>query len=91
MSARSLAELPREFVDFYDDWSNWEDGIGMWKNTIREGKLRTVKGSLLIGCNWDPVNLLRKVSLKMSEGKAGSGGSIEFEYKDNQVLNTSHK
>ena len=90
VSARSLAELPREFVDFYDDWSKWEDGIGMWKNTIREGKFRTVKGSLLIGCNWVPDDLLRKVSLKMAEGKAGSGGSIEFEYKENQVLNTSH-
>ena len=26
----------------------------------------------------------------MAEGKAGSGGSIEFEYKANQTLNTSH-
>ena len=29
VSARSLAELPREFVDFYDDWSKWEDPISM--------------------------------------------------------------
>ena len=51
VSARSLAELPREFVDFYNDWSKWEDPISMWKNTIREGKLRNAKGSLVIGCN----------------------------------------
>ena len=79
--AYGLKDLPKEWVDFYDDWLSWEDRIDMWANTIRDGKLRFVRGTFMIGCNWKPEDLIRKVKLKLQE-KQGRGGTIAPEYKE---------
>ena len=90
--ASNLAELPDKWVDFKDDWSKFPDPIHSWKNTIREGKTRTYKGSLMIACDWEPEELLRKVTCEMDQRNGGMvGGKISFELKENQILNTGIK
>ena len=62
---KSLRELPKDWIDFYDNWSDWEDPPSMFKNTIILGKTRRVTGSVVFGCNWDPHKIIRKCDLSI--------------------------
>lgn len=89
ITARDLRELPSDWIDFMDDWSDWEDPPKAFKNNIREGKTRRVTGSVVFGCNWDPHDLIRKCELAICE-RGSHGGSVDqFVYKEIQVVHTS--
>ena len=77
---KSLCDLLDNRTDFYDDWLCWLDPLMSWKPNIQEGKTRTVKGSIVILCDWDPHELIKKYILKLHKPLPGEGsGNVWFE------------
>ena len=87
--AKARRDLPSEWIIFYDEWSDWEDPITMFKNTIRPGKTRRVTGSIVFGCNWDPHELIRKCELSIFE-QGGHGGLVD-QFADKRKSGIAHQ
>ena len=88
--ARNLKELPTDFMEIRDEWMKWDQVLKDIKPTIRAGKTRRLQGSITVLSNVEPKELLRKATLAMAKNlPGGTGQSISFSYKENQVLRTS--
>ncbi len=88
--AATIQELPK-IQDFLRDWSCFEHTLAEFKHfTLEPGKTKKYQGSVMIGCNIDPKQLLEDSLLDLDRDLDASigGGKITLEYKKMQVVDT---
>lgn len=61
------------WTHFYDDFSSQEVPKRSYKSTVRAGKTRQVKFTVMIGCDMDPKKLMDKIELDMYSEREGGG------------------
>jgi len=90
LEAKRVADLPRDFTDFYDEWGLWEEDIRMFLNTIKDKGQRTFQASFYLRCSGDPDALLAKTLLKMAK-QSQHKGTVSMERKPCQHLDTTRE
>ena len=89
ITARNQRELPKDWIDFFNDWSDWEDPLLMFKKYYPTRQNESGTRSVVFRCNWDPHILIRKCELSIRETGMYGGLFKTFVYKENQVLHTN--
>ncbi len=90
LQAATIQELPN-ITEFLKNWSYFEHTLEEFKHfTLEPGKTKKYRGSVLIGCNIEPKQLLSERCLDLDRDLDANigGGKITLDYKQMQVVDT---